>query len=107
MKVELQLNLALESIFKNNNQLITLDANVLIPPDRSRYGVEFYDFELFKRVWLEPLFGALPVLGIHEAVYDEILIGDAKKYFDKKIKAKVNPLLVHRDSLLSASTYFI
>ncbi len=102
MKVEIRINPALESIFKNKNQLITLDANVLIPPDRSKYGVRFYDFELFRRVWLEPLFGALPVLAIHEAVYNEILIGDAKKYFDEKIKAKENRLLVHSDSVLSA-----
>lgn len=102
MKVEIRINPALESIIKNKNQLITLDANVLIPPDRSKFGVRPYDFELFKRVWLDPLFGALPKLGIHEAVYDEVLIDDAKNYLDERINAKENPLLVYYDSLLSS-----
>ncbi len=102
MKVELQPNRALASIFSNNDQLITLDANILIPPDRSRYGVECYSFELFKKVWLEPLFDALPVIAIHEAVYEEILTDNLKEYFDEMINAKQQKLRLHRDSELTA-----
>ena len=39
MKVDITSpNPALESIFSNPNQIITLDANFLIPPDRSKYA---------------------------------------------------------------------
>ncbi len=33
-------NPSLESIFNDPSQLITLDANLLIPPDRSMFGVK-------------------------------------------------------------------
>jgi len=45
MKVDLtSSNPALESIFSNPNQIITLDANFLIPPDRSKYAKISFDF---------------------------------------------------------------
>jgi len=39
MKINLSsFNHALKSIINEPNQIITLDANLLIPPDRSRYN---------------------------------------------------------------------
>lgn len=56
MKVDITSpNPALESIFSNPNQLITLDANFLIPPDRSKYAKRAFDFSTFKRIWLDPI----------------------------------------------------
>lgn len=40
-------NPALESIFNNPNQVITLDANFLIPPDRSKYHTRAFGFNTF------------------------------------------------------------
>jgi len=57
MKINLkEANSSLNSIFDNPNQIITLDANFLIPPDRSRHAKRSFDFSLFKKVWLDPIF---------------------------------------------------
>jgi hypothetical protein len=45
MKVDLKApNSSLISIFKDSTQVITLDANFLIPPDRSRYAIKSFSF---------------------------------------------------------------
>ncbi len=63
MKIELTSpNSSLESIFSEPSQLITLDANLLIPPDRSLFGVRALPFKFFHEVWLEPVFTAFPRL---------------------------------------------
>ncbi len=102
MKVDLtSLNPALESIFSNPNQIITLDANFLIPPDRSKYAKISFDFEAFKRIWLDPIFEAFPNLAIHEAVYDEFHSTSVKRYVDTNINAIPTKLIVHKDSSLT------
>lgn len=102
MKVDLtSSNPALESIFSNANQIITLDANFLIPPDRSKYAKISFDFEVFKRIWLNPIFKAFPNLAIHEAVYDEFHSTSVKLYVDTNINAIPTKLLVHKDSSLT------
>lgn len=102
MKVDLtSSNPALDSIFSNPNQVITLDANFLIPPDRSKYAKRSFDFEMFKRIWLDPIFKAFPNLAIHEAVYDEFHSTSVKAYVDTNINAIHPQLLVHKDSSLS------
>jgi hypothetical protein len=51
MKINLkEANPSLVSIFKDPNQVITIDANFLIPPDRSKYAKKKFDFPLFKEV---------------------------------------------------------
>lgn len=57
-------NPALESIFSNPSQIITLDANFLIPPDRSIFGIRSFDFHTFERIWLAPIFKSFPNLAI-------------------------------------------
>lgn len=73
MKINLSsLNPALKCIINKPNQIITLDANLLIPPNRSRYNrVPIFPFRKFKKSWLDPLFKSFPNLAIHEAVYKE------------------------------------
>ena len=63
-------NPALISIIRNPEQIITLDANFLIPPDRKLIVKREIAFEQFKEIWLDPIFRAFPNLAIHEAVYD-------------------------------------
>ena len=94
-------NPALESIFNNPNQVITLDANFLIPPDRSKYNTRAFDFYTFQNIWLNPIFEVFDNLAIHEAVYDELISPSVKNYIDQKIKNVPPRLRVHKDSSLS------
>ncbi len=73
-------NPALESVFSDPNQIITLDANFLIPPDRSRLTRKGFDFSKFQHIWLDPIFKAFPNLAIHEAVYDELVLPSVRSY---------------------------
>ena len=102
MKIDLTSpNPALESIFNNPNQIITLDANFLIPPDRSKYAKRVFDFQIFKQIWLDPIFKAFPNLAIHEAVYGELITPTVKSYIETNINATPPNLLVHKDSSLT------
>jgi hypothetical protein len=94
-------NPALKSIFSYQNMIITLDANFFIPPDRSRYINRAFDFQLFQRIWLDPIFEAFPNLAIHEAVYEELVLPSVKIYTDRKIYSNPSKLLIHRDSSLT------
>ncbi|WP_048601467.1 hypothetical protein [Rubeoparvulum massiliense] len=100
MKVDLtSSNPALESIFLHPDQVITLDANFLIPPDRSRFAETRINFDVFKRIWLEPIFSVFSKLAIHEAVYDELILPSLQDY----IRALTPRLIIHRDSTLTAT----
>lgn len=102
MKVDLtSSNPALEIIFKNPNQIITLDANFLIPPYRSKYANKSFDFRTFQRIWLDPIFEAFPNLAIHEAVYDELVTASLKTYIDNHIKNIPKKISIHIDSSLT------
>lgn len=49
MKININtLNPSLVSIFQNPTQIITLDANFLIPPDRSRYAKRLFSNSCLK-----------------------------------------------------------
>lgn len=105
MKIKLSsFNPALKSVINDPNQIITLDANLLIPPDRSRYNrVPVFPFRKFQQTWLDPLFETFPNLAIHEAVYEEIISSTVKDYIDQKINNDPSQLVVHKDSLLNES----
>ena len=108
MKVNLTSpNPALTSIFKHPEQIITLDANFIIPPDRSRFAIKSFDFQLFKKVWLDPVFNAFPNLAIHEAVYDELISPPILTYIQAKIDSAPSRLIVHKDSSLTANEQVI
>lgn len=100
-------NPALESIISNPNQVITLDANFLIPPDRSRYTKNSFDFNVFQRIWLEPIYEIFPNLAIHEAVYDEFKLPSVKAYVDTKINNIPPRIIVHKDSSLTVEEHML
>ena len=100
-------NPTLESVFSNPAQVITLDANFLIPPDRSRYAKKSFDFLVFQRIWLEPIFEAFPNLAIHEAVYDELVLPSVRTYIDTNINNLPPRLTIHKDSSLTAEEYML
>jgi hypothetical protein len=102
MKVDLtSSNPGLESIFKHPDQIITMDANFLIPPDRSKHARYSFDFPKFKQVWLEPIFDAFPNLAIHEAVYDELVLPSIQTYIEEIINGTPPRLIVHHDEALT------
>jgi len=101
MKINLtSSNPALDSIFNNPNQLITLDANILIPPYRRVAKISF-NFNKYKDIWLDPLFNTFSNLAIHEAVYDELVSPYLKDYIKRKINEKPSQLKLHKDSSLN------
>jgi len=108
MKVELTSSSpALEGIFCNPNQIINLDANFLIPPDRSKYTQRAIDFRKFQHIWLDPIFEVFPSLAIHEAVYDELVMPSVKSYIDATIQDVPPRLSVHKDSSLTPEEHVL
>lgn len=102
MKVDLSTsNSALVSIFNNPDQFITLDANFLIPPDRTPISRHRFTFEQFREIWLEPIFNAFENLAIHEAVLDELVEGTVHDFADEKINGQPPILVLFKDSELS------
>ncbi|MTI65594.1 MAG: hypothetical protein FH753_03235 [Firmicutes bacterium] len=95
-------NPSLISIFKDPTQIITLDANFLIPPDRSRYTKRSFDFPLFKKVWLDPIFSTFPKLAIHEAVYEELILSSIQEYIEDLLEKNPPAIIIHKDSSLTA-----
>lgn len=83
MKVKLsEANPSLISILEEPNQIITLDANFLIPPYRPKITKRGFDFLRYKEVWLDPIFKAFPMIAIHESVYDELVVTTLRDYID-------------------------
>ncbi len=102
MKINLDdVNPALISIIKNPSQVITLDANFLIPPDRSDILGLVIPFNIFKSKWLNPIFQAFDYLAIHEAVYEELKSPEIKAFIDSKLDTDPPKLTLHRDRNLS------
>ncbi|MCF7952901.1 MAG: hypothetical protein K9K78_02330 [Spirochaetales bacterium] len=88
MRINLsQQNPAFISIIENPDQVITLDANFLIPPHRSQFIKRDIEFDKFREIWLEPIFRAFPNLAIHEAVYEELVDVYPKTFVDGKYKS--------------------
>ncbi len=96
-------NPAMISIFRHPDQIITLDANFFIPPNRSSVSKRGFDFPLFESAWLTPIFQAFPRLAIHEAVYSELVMPVVRAFADSKLNSECEPpdLILHIDSSLS------
>lgn len=93
MKIDVGVkNQALEALFNDPNQIITLDANFLIPPYRQLRGVKNIPFSLFHNIWLCPIFETFPNLAIHEAVLDELVSPEIKTFIHSKIAATLQNL---------------
>lgn len=105
MKVDTkEVNPAFQSIIKNPEQKVFLDANFFIPPDRSQVAkIRAYSFADFKECWLIPLLSEFTGLAIHESVYDELVVDSVKTYADEQISYTPPKLKLHYDSELSSS----
>ena len=92
MKVDIsKKNPSLVSLFKDPNQVITLDANFLIPPDRPNISSRSIPYAKFQACWLDPIFESFPNLAIHEAVRDELVSSD-KNVRDNFLPVRKNHL---------------
>lgn len=94
-------NPALISVIEEPEQIITLDANFLIAPDRRPITKRGIRFEQFKEIWLDPVFSVFPNLAIHESVYDELVGASSQNYVDSKRDSNPHEIIIHKDSLLS------
>lgn len=104
MKVDVQQkNVALEYLCENPDMEILLDANLLIPPDRSRLGVRPIAFTQYKEIWLDPLFTEFKNLAIHEAVYEELVADNVKMYVDGKCNEIPSKLRIYTDKILDGT----
>ena len=102
MKINLENpNPALISIIENPEQIITLDANFLIAPDRRPITKREIGSHQFKELWLDPIFSVFPNLAIHEAVYEELVGFSPQNYIDAKRNAKPPEIIIHTDSSLN------
>ena len=97
-----EVNPAFESIIQNPEQIIFLDANFFIPPDRSKIkNVKPYPFEHFKDNWLVPLMAEFSGLSVHESVYDEFVAEKVKEYANEQSNACSQKLTIYYDSELN------
>ncbi|MFA9396842.1 MAG: hypothetical protein ACERKV_01055 [Clostridiaceae bacterium] len=101
------------SLIGNPNQLITLDANFFISPDRSEVGrgtrtTSPMPFDFFKEVWINELFEQFKNIAIHSAVYDEIAVSSSsKKLVDFMIKSIPPQIQILYDKDLSPNESII
>lgn len=94
-------NNALVSIIEDPDQVITIDANFMIPPSRSQITSRSIGFEQFNGIWLDPIFTAFSNLAIHESVYEE-LVGTALQTYVNKKRDSIPPgIIIHTDSSLN------
>ena len=102
MKINLEKeNQALISIIQNPNQVITLDANFLLAPDRRPITERGIKFEKFKKIWLDPIFSYFSSLAVHEAVYEELVDIAPREYVDVKLRSVPPEIIMHKDSSLT------
>lgn len=94
-------NAALSRLLEDETQTIFLDANFLIPPDRSHLGTKPIPFQKYSEIWLDPIFDAFPNLAIHESVYAELVEVNVKSYADVKYSESPTKLRVYLDAELS------
>lgn len=88
-------------MLEDETQTIFLDANFLIPPDRSKMGARPISFQKYSEIWLDSIFDAFPNLAVHESVYDELVEESAKSYADAKSSESPTKLRVYMDHELS------
>lgn len=94
-------NPALIEILRSPNQILTLDANVLIPSRRSAVGWGF-SFSDYKEIWLDPLFSSFSNLAVHEAVLEELVDSSIRSYVQSMLDSSPPRLIIHSDSNLTA-----
>jgi len=106
-------NEAFVSLIKDSKQLITLDANFFISPDRSEAvkgnnSISPMPFAFFKEVWIDELFRLFKNVAVHDAVYKEITVSSSSKVLVDNMVNSVPPeLQVLYDNLLSPKELII
>lgn len=101
VKVETRhINSALVSISYDPNQIITLDANFIIPPDRQAFSAPSIPFQKFREIWLNPIFDMFSALAIHEAVHDELVSVHERSFIQEMLSKPTPKIIIHKDSLL-------
>lgn len=94
-------NIGLLRLIDNFSEVIPLDANIIIPPDRSKIlkkGAPF-DLNIYRKWFLDPLFLTFPYLAVHEAVLEELtVLSSTKRFVEEKIEQ--SNIIVLRDSEL-------
>lgn len=107
MKIKVSsINTAFESLIKDPVQIVLLDANIFIPPDKRNLGAkDRVLFQVYEKIWLSPLFLSFPNLSIHEAVDQEILKEslDVRAFIDGKIANVDYKMQVFKDTDLDAN----
>jgi hypothetical protein len=95
-------NEVVKLLLEDRNQVITVDANFFMSPDRSSISskIKAFNFDKFEEIWIGPLLKTFKCIAIHEAVYDELL-GETKILIDKKLEKSGSPLKLLLDDNLS------
>ena len=93
------------ALLANPDDLIVVDANFYLPPDRTRIGAKYkYSFDEYKEVWIVPMHKSFPNLAIHEAVLDELVDSASSEFVQNCLQSKTTPKLQRlSDSSLSPS----
>lgn len=94
-------NPALESLFHDNKQVVFLDANIFISPDRSKLGAKPIAFQKYREYCLDPIFDSFPNLAIHESVYKELVEETTRSFADEMIGRIPTRLALHKDTELT------
>lgn len=96
-------NPALKSLIENPGQVILLDANALLAPDRSKENskIPSISFDVFRDEWLEPILSAFPQIAIHEAVLTEIITAVERTYVDTQLNSDPPRLRLLSDATLT------
>ncbi len=106
MRVDIEtINSSFLNLIERPDQIVFLDANFFIPPDRSdlpsNQKIKPYSFADFKKNWLEPLLAEFSGISIHESVFEELVEAHVKDYADSKNKANPSRLRIYLDSELT------
>jgi hypothetical protein len=91
-----EINPALISLVRDFNQIIPVDANFFLAPDRTKQikGIIPFDFSLFRKCWLEPIQRTFPHLAMHEAVNIEVVSSQSRRYLDSQLQDYQFPLIL-------------
>lgn len=100
-------NPALVSISNDPNQIITLDANFIIPPDRQALSVPTIPFQQFREMWLDPIFETFSALAIHEAVHNELVSVYEREFIEEMLNHPTPRIIIHKDSQLDATEHIL
>lgn len=103
MKIDvINVNESLRGIVSDKSKKVFLDANIFIPPDRTKLGAPkpiYFDF--YRVTILNPIFNYWDNLSIHKAVDDELVGEKVRAFADEMINSDPSKLLVHDNNELS------